>query len=319
MEGQEGERKTTLTFPLTSRRLQLHHVQLIAKGLDLPTAASACDLSVMISGRLHKNNHDPSYTQVVITQSEEGEELSLQDMGGVFLRIPASKCTSSRTSPAPTSEVSAELQDAFILQEDDGFSAEEECLELVLSSMEQELLETRKQLQEAQEEVTCLRIGISEHKSKLLEVQRELELERERVVDLVRENETLLQQLSTAELQSLKEEVKRGQDKVVELWHTNCQQLLTHDSEMFEKQKEIKVLCDRLRRVEMELATLKLERLNAATHPRVSQSTCTNFAGLVISGVTRLLMIPGPIYRQLTCSSTCSIGFWQIVCEAHTA
>ena len=46
MEGQEGERKTTLTFPFTSRRLQLHHVQLIAKGLDLPTAASASDLRI---------------------------------------------------------------------------------------------------------------------------------------------------------------------------------------------------------------------------------------------------------------------------------
>ena len=73
MEGQEGERKTTLTFPLSSRRLQLHHIQLIAKDLDLPTGASASDLSVMISGRLQESNHDPSYTQVVITQSEEGE------------------------------------------------------------------------------------------------------------------------------------------------------------------------------------------------------------------------------------------------------
>ena len=37
------------------------------------------------------------------------------------------------------------------------------------------------------------------------------------------------------------------------------------------------------------------------------------------SGVTRLLMIPGPIYKQSTCSSICSIGCWQIVCEAHMA
>ena len=33
---------------------------------------------------------------------------------------------------------------------------------------------------------------------------------------------------------------KRGQDKVVQLWHTNCQQLLTHDSEMLEKDREIR-------------------------------------------------------------------------------
>ena len=97
MEKQEGERKTTMIFPLISKILQLHHIQLIAIGLSLPTAASAGDLSVMISGRLHENNHDPSNTQVVITQSEEGEELSLQDLDGVFRRIPASECASPRT------------------------------------------------------------------------------------------------------------------------------------------------------------------------------------------------------------------------------
>ena len=69
-------------------------------------------------------------------------------------------------------------------------------------------------------------MGNSEYSAKLLEVQGELELERERVAELARGNEALQQQLSSSELQNLKEEVKRGQDKVVELWHTNCQQLL---------------------------------------------------------------------------------------------
>ena len=131
MEKQEGERKTTLTFPLFSKRLQLHHIQLIARGLSLPTAASAGDLSVMISGRLHENNRDPSNTQVVITQSEKGEELSLQDMDGVFLRIPASECASPRTSSVSSSELSVELQNTSVLQENNGFTAEECCLEHV--------------------------------------------------------------------------------------------------------------------------------------------------------------------------------------------
>ena len=60
--------------------------------------------------------------------------------------------------------------------------------EHVLSSMEQELVKTRMQLLEVQEEVTCLRIRNSEYSSKLLEVQGELELERERVAELAREN-----------------------------------------------------------------------------------------------------------------------------------
>ena len=39
----------------------------------------------------------------------------------------------------------------------------------------------------------------------------------------------------------------------------------------------MKVLCDRLHRVEMELTTPKLEWLSAGTHPRVSQSISSNF------------------------------------------
>ena len=35
----------------------------------------------------------------------------------------------------------------------------------------------------------------------------------------------------------------------------------------------------------------------------------------LVSGVTRLLMMPGP----MTCSSTCFVGCWQILCEAHMA
>ena len=204
------------------------------------TAASAGDLSVMISGRLHENNRDPSNTQVVITQSEKGEELSLQDMDGVFLRIPASECASPTTLSVSSSELSVELQSTSVLQENIGFSAEECCLERVLGSMEQELVKAQTQLLEAQEEVTSLSIKVSEYSGELLEVQRQLGLEREKVLELVQEKETLQKQLSTSELQSLREEVKRGQDKVVQRWHTNCQQLLTHDSEMLEKDREIK-------------------------------------------------------------------------------
>ena len=153
----------------------------------------------MISGRLCENNHDPSNTQVVITQSEEGEELSLQDMNGVFLRIPAPECTSG-TPSVSSSELSVELQNVSVLQENNGFSAEEHCLEQILSSMEQELMKAWTKLLETQEEVAHLTIKISDYSSKLLEVRRELGLEREKVVELTQEKDTLQQQLSTSEL-----------------------------------------------------------------------------------------------------------------------
>ena len=128
-------------------------------------------LSVMISGRLHENNRDTYNIQVMITQSEKCEELSLQDMDGVFLRIPASECASPRTSSVSSNELSVELQNTSVLQEDNGFSVEEHCLERVLSSMEQKLVKVRTQSLEAQEEVVSLSIKVSEYSGKLLEVQ----------------------------------------------------------------------------------------------------------------------------------------------------
>jgi len=90
------------------------------------------------------------------------------------------------------------------------------------------------------------------------------------LTELSKEKEALQQQLLCLELQGLREEVKRKQDKAVQLWYANCQQLLTHDSEMFEKKRKIQVLCDRLQRTEMELVTLKIERLCVGTHQSVS-------------------------------------------------
>ena len=154
--------------------------------------------------------------------------------------------------------------------------------------MEQKLAKTRTELLEAQEEVTCLRIQVRDHSSKLLEVQRKLELEKQRVTELTGQKEELqlLHQLLSTELQGLREEVKTVQDNKVELWHTNCQQLLTHDEEMSEKEREIKVLCDRLHRTEMELATLKLEKLSEGTQSSVSQSIYGISVGFVLGGAS---------------------------------
>jgi len=99
-----GQERATVTFPLNSKRLQLHQLQKIAAALDLPTTASGSDLLVIVSGKLCDIKHEPSNVQVVATKTEEGEELSLQDMDGVFLRVPVLK-ELSRGSSAPGSEV----------------------------------------------------------------------------------------------------------------------------------------------------------------------------------------------------------------------
>ena len=79
----EGE-----AFPLGSKRLTVRHMQQLASGLGLPTAATKSDLEVMINGKLVDMFHDPKCVQVIVSVTEQGEELSLRDMDGIFLVIP---------------------------------------------------------------------------------------------------------------------------------------------------------------------------------------------------------------------------------------
>ena len=104
----------------------------------------------------------------------------------MFLRIPAVGSSSLRALPSPSSKVSAELQPASTLQENINFSAEVDCLKHLLSIMKAELVKSRTQLLEAQEEITCLIVEISDHSSELLKVQRELRLEKEKVIELTK-------------------------------------------------------------------------------------------------------------------------------------
>ena len=54
--------------------------------LDLPSVLSN-DIIVIISVILTESNHYPSHVQVVVTQTEEREELSLQDFNEIFLTV----------------------------------------------------------------------------------------------------------------------------------------------------------------------------------------------------------------------------------------
>ena len=110
------------------------------------TTASASDSAVMIDGKFREENRNPTDIQVIIIQSAKGEELLLQDVDEVFLKIPAENCVSSRTSPTPSSQVFGGQINFLALQGNDTFQFEEDCLEHVLDSMEQELVKTRTQL-----------------------------------------------------------------------------------------------------------------------------------------------------------------------------
>ena len=61
----------------------------------------------------------------------------------------------------------------------------------------------------------------------------------------------------------------------------------------------MKVLCDRLSKVEIELSTLKLERLSAGPHTSVSQPTSTNLVGPVAVEASVNPLGPKPIITTI--------------------
>ena len=148
---------TATTFPLTSKRLKLSYVKQLAEVLGLPTFATGSDLLVMITGKLRETDRDPTNIQVVVTHKEDGEELSLQDMDGVFLHfivqgevsslsvspifgdremsVPSLMTGSSRTSPAPNNGEAGEvLTDVLARKGKEEIAAEGKSRERMLSS-----------------------------------------------------------------------------------------------------------------------------------------------------------------------------------------
>jgi len=71
-------------YPLCSKRLKLRHFQQLASALDLPTAATRSYIEVIISGKLSETFHDPTCVQIVVLQTEQGEQLSMKDKDGTF-------------------------------------------------------------------------------------------------------------------------------------------------------------------------------------------------------------------------------------------
>ena len=156
---------------------------------------------------------------------------------------------SSRTSPVPYSG------------ERESFSLEEKHLEKVLSLQQAELAETKSQLQSAQDEIVSLREELSVQQERLLEAKKVIEFESARAKTLSADSESLQQrvQVLCSQVQELQGEVRKGRERLGELWQTNCQQLTVHDDLMFEKEEEIRLLRMRLHEVEMELTKLKVE------------------------------------------------------------
>ena len=147
-----------IAYPLNSKRLKLRHIQHLARALNLPTSATRGDLEVMISGRLAETNHDTTNIQVIVTQGEEGEQLSLRDMEGIFLVTPPILPLLVSKSSTPSEE------ESDLEGEIESFTAEMTQLQTVLQSFEEETVVLRTELQSTKKEVEQLRTELKKSK-----------------------------------------------------------------------------------------------------------------------------------------------------------
>lgn len=79
----------TRVLPLSSKRLTATHIQGIAEALELPVAASASDIRLMVEGKLRELGREPMNVQVLFDVLEEGEseKYVLRDASGPFLEV----------------------------------------------------------------------------------------------------------------------------------------------------------------------------------------------------------------------------------------
>jgi len=89
MESRENNiTRGMIVYHLNSKRIRLQQIQHLTSILYFPVKASRGDLEVMICGKLIDMDHDATNVQIIITQCENGEELSLRDLEETFLVAP---------------------------------------------------------------------------------------------------------------------------------------------------------------------------------------------------------------------------------------
>ncbi|XP_065908993.1 uncharacterized protein [Dysidea avara] len=224
MDNTVGTVKGT-AYPLSSKRLKLQHIQHLARALDLSAAAPRSDHEVMITGRIAETRGEEAQVQVIISLTEEGELVSLRDMEGTFLIAPPLPALPSRGSSRVSRRASSMASSM-----------------VSTSSEELEDLDIAKDLESLAIELTQLR--------NLLQVREEESGALSAKLELMR-----------GEIDDLKAELSIAQDRILELWQENCEQLIQYDNAMSEKDKELQLLREQLQVRELELARLKLSSL----------------------------------------------------------
>ena len=153
-------------YPLNSKRLKLKYLQHLANAFDLPITATWSDLEVMINGKLVETNRDTTSIQVVIVQSEEGEQMLLKDVSGTFLVTPPLPILASK-SPTPGQE------DDDYEEWAESLTADMNQLHSMIQILEEERVALCSELQSTKEEVIQLKAELNKANSRLVELWQE--------------------------------------------------------------------------------------------------------------------------------------------------
>ena len=84
-----------LRLPLNSRRLTGATTKRIGRAMDVPTTASAVDVLQMIEAKLTEEGRDPRNVQVLLSGTQPGQEITLEDETGTILEIPQDEETTA--------------------------------------------------------------------------------------------------------------------------------------------------------------------------------------------------------------------------------
>ncbi len=242
-------------LPLSSRRLNRNHLQLVAESLGLPTGMSLEELRQVIDGKLADTNRDPRNVQLVIQETAKTEmKILLVDESGVFQRSES------------------------VLQARADEGEELAGVRLELEEALQQNRDLRGQLQDGQAEDVMPELDFTAEKVNKTDGARgRVQLE-EQIRELTERT-----QASQEEVQQLQEALQAEKDRSRQLWTKSCKQLAEQEALLADTEVEVSELKTELRRTQ---GTVDVRSARKQTETRA-----TDYLGPV---ATRQRQVPTP-------------------------
>ena len=221
------------TYPLNSKRIVADQLFEVATLLDLPKGASVAETRQLIEGKLLELGHEPRNVQVIVQLDDEartGSTIFLVDESGVIRH-------SGKQSSRPLSPVSigSFSHDTFV--DNNVHSCSTHHTGSPVNNGES-ALELRSALRDALQTNEHLEEKLRQQSMFIDELVEQLELTKANN-EQIQLQLTELQAPINSKVKNLEDALKIESSKSKRLWVQKCEQLLTHEAELEEKDLEI--------------------------------------------------------------------------------